>query len=169
MPIVSTWYQFRSFWSPKNSHSDNMSSYEFWIFGYFRYLQVWNSKKKKKNENSKPLKLLKWQFLTPWNQLKWISRKISNQSGRKKAKFPHCEISTVKLPIMLVRSVLSLTITHSCWPNTLRSSETFHSKINNIKSILFSQDYITSNVSILMCLWKRGVNFLNCQIFIMTS
>ena len=60
--------------SPKNYHFDHFSSSEFWIvFEDFWHFQVCNFSK---NQNSTPLKLLKQQFLTSWNQLKLISRKI---------------------------------------------------------------------------------------------
>ena len=59
--------------SPKNYHFDHFSSSEFWIFEDFWHFQVWNFSK---DQNTTPLKLLKRQFLTSWNQLKLISRKI---------------------------------------------------------------------------------------------
>ena len=77
-----TWNQFWSNWSPQNCHFDHFCRSEFWTFGHFWHFQVW---KFLKNQNFKPSKWLKWQFLTFWNQPKLISSE--NKSGRKILKF----------------------------------------------------------------------------------
>ena len=67
------WNQFWSFWNPRSCHFDHLSTSEFWILEDFWHFLVWYFSK---NQNWKPSKFLKWQFLTFSNQLKLISRTI---------------------------------------------------------------------------------------------
>ena len=68
-----TWNQFLVILNTQSCILNHFSSSTFWNFGTFWHFQVWNFSK---NQHSKPLRLLKWQFLTIWNQSKLISRKI---------------------------------------------------------------------------------------------
>ena len=61
---------FGSFEAPKTAILTNWAALNFDSFWHF---QVWNFSK---NQYAKPPKWLKWQFLTLWNQLKLIWRKI---------------------------------------------------------------------------------------------
>ena len=86
-----TWNQFWSFWCPKHCHFFYFSSFRM-IFGNYWHIHMWNFSK---NQNSKPPKLLKQQFLTFWSQPKLISLKFI-VARKKIAKSSHYGISTVR-------------------------------------------------------------------------
>ena len=70
MPL--RFFKWNQFWS-KTAILIIWAALDFKIFWKFWQLQVWNFSK---SQNSKPPKLLEWQFLTFWNQPKLISHKI---------------------------------------------------------------------------------------------
>ena len=64
---IFMWNWIRQFWGLKNCYFDLLSN---WILTFLEFLTFF------KRVNEFPQKLLKWQFLTFWNQPKSISRKI---------------------------------------------------------------------------------------------
>ena len=76
-----------------------------WVFWYYPWISnfwnIWNFQLSNfsTNQSSKPLKLLKRQFLTFWNQPKLISRKI--RVAGKLLNFHNVEYPQPKVPIRL--------------------------------------------------------------------
>ena len=95
------WNQFwSSFWFLKPKSLPFWPYFQLWIFDIFIF-QLWNFSR---NHKSKPSKVLKWQFLTFWNQPKLISR--NTRVARKSLNFHIVVSPQSKCSIRLSRSVI---------------------------------------------------------------
>ena len=127
----STWNQIRSICSPKKTAILTIwATQNFkWIFWNVWHFQVCSFSK---NQNSKPPKLLKRQFVNFWNQPQLISCKCM-RFAEKLLNYHSMEYTKRKVPIRLPRSVciyktLAIKVTRLFWKKVISIDALFSRK-----------------------------------------